>query len=1237
MNAEFQRVKAIFLSAMDVTRPAERAAFLAQACAGDAALRQRLEALLRTHDAAGSFLERPALAPASTEPSQAGQRGNGPLTLTASDTPPGAGSSQALDADGLAGLGPGNRLGPYQLLEQLGEGGMGVVYLAEQQEPVRRRVALKVIKPGMDSRQIIARFEAERQALALMDHPHIARVLDAGATEAGRPFFVMELVQGRPITTFCDEHRLSVRQRLELFVPVCQAVQHAHQKGIIHRDLKPSNILVAVHDGRPAPKVIDFGVGKATTTGLPEQTALTGLGTVVGTLEYMSPEQAELNVRDIDTRSDIYSLGVLLYELLTGSTPLERRRLREKALDEILRLIRAEEPPRPSLRLSASGERLATISAQRKAEPARLTRQVRGELDWIVMKCLEKDRGRRYETASALGRDVQRYLADEPVEAGPPSAGYKLRKLARKHRTFLTTAAAFVALLVAGTAVSLWQAVRATLAEGEATAARQAEARQAQQLAEAQREETRKQAERSQHVHEALTRATELRAQARAARGPAAAALTIRARAQVQRAAALLEDRPADADLSRQVRRLLAQLDQEDRDRQLLTALDAARLAQTATVAGESRFTTERAVPLFREALRAYGLPVGQGTPAAAAARIAGCPPEVRDALLTALDDWVILAQTPSLKLAEPHLSWLRAVLAAAEPEGWARQVRAAGDERDPARRRKALEELAAKADVGRLPPQKLLRLAQRLGAVGSTGPAVALLRRAQARHPGDFWLNHELGLALRDREPAEAVRYLTAAVALRPDSAGTHLNLGAALDEQGKLDEAAREFRRTLDLDPKYSLAHVNLGIVLVKQGKPAEAETALRQALALAPRLALAYGELAVALTGQGKKTEAIAACRQALDLDPNLARTHANLGNLLIGQGQLDEGERELRQAVAAEPSYALTHHNLANVQAMQGKTNQAVAEYRRAIALDPKLAKAHCGLSKVLRKQGKTAEALAAVRQALALDPKDSSAHVTLGLVLAHQDKLDEAIAAYHHALALDPKDALAHSNLGAALFQQGKVGEALAASRKALALDPTLAPAHNIVGAALVAQGQLDEGIAALRKALALDPKDARAHSNLGLALQRQGNAAEALTAHRRAIALDPTYAAAHVNLGALLLGQGKTDEAATAFRQAIALAPRDPQPQTLLGMTLGQQGKLDEAVAAFHKALAVDPRYPLAHLALGQALLGKGQPAEARASTQRCLELLPATHPLRAVAMAQLQQCERLLKPPEKK
>src|SRR5215213_2338320 len=428
MPADPQRARDLFLHAVGKVPPERWDTHIAEACGGDADLEQEVGRLLRVHREAGSFLDRPAVG----------------VGASGAFSPPPDGET----ATGLPREGAGTEIGPYRLLQQIGEGGMGTVFMAEQQHPVRRQVALKVIKAGMDTAQVVARFEAERQALAIMDHPNIAKVLDGGATPSGRPYFVMELVKGVPITEFCDRNHSTPRQRLGLFAQVCAAVQHAHQKGIIHRDIKPSNVLVTVHDTSPVVKVIDFGVAKALGQELTERTLFTGFAQLIGTPLYMSPEQAGESALDVDTRSDIYSLGVLLYELLTGTTPFDKERFRKAAHDEIRRIIREEDPPRPSTRLSESKERLPSISAQRHTEPAKLAKLVRGELDWIVMKALEKDRARRYETANGFASDVQRYLADEPVLACPPSAGYRLRKFVRRNKATAAVAALVLSFLV---------------------------------------------------------------------------------------------------------------------------------------------------------------------------------------------------------------------------------------------------------------------------------------------------------------------------------------------------------------------------------------------------------------------------------------------------------------------------------------------------------------------------------------------------------------------------------------------------------------------------------------------------------------------------------------------------------------------------------------------------------------------------------------------------------------------
>jgi serine/threonine protein kinase len=446
MSEPSNREEEIFEAALQL--PVEqRAAYLQEACAGDAALRARVEGLLKAQNEAGSFMEEPAA------------QGRKTIVLT-------------LPPDEK----PGDKIGHYKLLQQIGEGGCGIVYMAEQEEPVRRRVALKVIKLGMDTKSVIARFEAERQALAMMDHPNIAKVLDAGATDTGRSFFVMELVRGIKITDYCDQNKLSTDERLHLFIQVCNAIQHAHQKGIIHRDIKPSNILVTLHDGKPVPKVIDFGIAKATQGRLTDQTLFTAFEQFIGTPAYMSPEQAEMSGLDIDTRSDIYALGVLLYELLTSRTPFDPKELLQSGIDELRRTIREKEPAKPSTKLGTLlAADLTDVAQRRQSDAPKLVHLLRGDLDWIVMKSLEKDRTRRYETANGLAADIQRYLTNEPIVARPPSTLYRFQKMVRRNKAIFTAVGAGVAALVIGLILSLYLFVAERAALKRAIAAEQVE------------------------------------------------------------------------------------------------------------------------------------------------------------------------------------------------------------------------------------------------------------------------------------------------------------------------------------------------------------------------------------------------------------------------------------------------------------------------------------------------------------------------------------------------------------------------------------------------------------------------------------------------------------------------------------------------------------------------------------------------------------------------------------------
>jgi tetratricopeptide (TPR) repeat protein len=797
-------------------------------------------------------------------------------------------------------------------------------------------VAVKLIKPGMDTRQVLARFEAERQALALMDHPNIAKVFDAGTTEAGRPYFVMELVKGVPITRYCDERTLTPRERLELFVPVCQAVQHAHQKGVIHRDLKPSNVLVAQYDGRPVPKVIDFGVAKAVGQDLTGRTLFTEVGQVVGTLEYMSPEQAELNQLDVDTRSDVYSLGVLLYELLTGSTPLERRRLKAAAMAEVLRLIREEDPPRPSTRLSESKDALPAISAQRQTEPARLTRLVRGDLDWIAMKALEKDRTRRYETAAGLAHDVERYLSDEPVLACPPSAAYRVRKFVRRNRVAVFVAGLTAGLLAAGAAGTAVGLVRALAAERRAVVDRDDKeiARQEATAAAATATEARRHARRALNTltdevtEDLLGRQTQLTDQHREFLRKALAEHEAFAAAPGED----LEGRESRAEGAFRVARIRFRLgERKEAEAAYREARD--RFGQLA-----AEFPTR---PEFRRDQAAAGHDLG------VLLRDAGRNPEAERAFRDAL----VIQQTLAAEFpGEPEY---RRQLARAQVNlGILLSEAGRRPEAEPVYREAVAVWKGLAAEDPKNPDfaqglafvynnlATLLRATNRPeDAEAGYREALAIRRRLASEYPGRPEYRQHLALSLnnlgvllrRTERPVEAEKAYREALAvrkrlaaefpsrpdLRDDLAQSYGNLGNLLRLTGRREAAEAEYRYALairkqlvadfpdrpDFREQLALGHGNLGVLLSDTGRAADAEGEYREALTILERLATDFPALPA--------------------YQDDLAGTLGNLANLHNDRKEfaaalplIDRAVVHVRAAMAAEPKhpgYARTYWN------------------------------------------------------------------------------------------------------------------------------------------------------------------------------------------------------------------------------------------------------------------------------------------------------------------------------------
>jgi eukaryotic-like serine/threonine-protein kinase len=1153
MEPQPPSAKAVFDHALEIESVAERASYLDQACAADPPLRQKVEALLAAYQQAGSFLEA------------------GP-----------AGGAGTLDQPVTEPL--GTVIGPYKLLQQIGEGGMGTVFMAEQTNPVQRKVALKVIKAGLDSRQVIARFEAERQALAMMDHVNIARVFDGGTTEAGRPYFVMELVHGVPITKYCDDNRLTPRERLELFVPACQAIQHAHQKGIIHRDVKPSNVMVTLYDGKPVPKVIDFGVAKATEQKLTERTLFTQYGAMVGTLEYMSPEQAELSALGADTRSDIFSLGVLLYELLTGNTPLTHKRMKDAAYAEILRMIKEEEPPKPSTRLSDSGEALASISAQRHTEPAKLAKLMRGELDWIVMRALEKDRNRRYETANGFAADVKRYLNDEPVQACPPSAWYRLRKLVRRNKGPVLAASVVMLALVVGIIGTTGGLIRAMMAEADA-------ARNERQAKGAQKEAQENLEDALAAVDQLLTR--------------------------------LADDRLADVPQMEPIRRDLLQDALKFYQKFLARKSDDPLIRREAARFYQRIGTIYNTLGQDADANEAYLKAIAMKEELGAAS---SRDPGERSELVNTRIEYSWLVGNNSWKGDECVRQLRRAVevaesMVADFPDSpysrvswlWARNtLGAALIGRQPDEAEKILRENLRWAESD----WSLSQIHTNLGFLCSSTQRLPeavkhfrlnleMVEKIVAATPSAPRPQRELGHALchlagvlaADQQQAEAADYQRRAILIfdklgsdfpagpiyRHDLATAQVEHAALLKQLGQMAEAEKAYRRAADVFEKLAAdfptmpafrqsafdQRIHLSLLLVQGGRPLEAHEALGKATTMSAKLADDFAGRLVHKRG--------------------LVLIHVALARLLKAGGKTLEAQTAFDQAVAIQ-------------QALENDFADK-PEFRR------ELANAHLLAADMLREDGRAEEAerfyhLAEVhwRQLVAGAPDDVEGlrglalnYHNLGRLLDAQPRKRDAEEAFAHAvetwtkfLALSPADAFAREIKGHGhRHLTGYVGttpEEVEHCRAAIQLFGALHaefPDNTVYWSFL-----------------------ASTHQWLGRALGKGNKPQEAERAFRRAIELYEGLAAkipnspdiqgelslAYFDLGYQLAAGGRANAAEELFHQAVAsfskgieLNPKVWEAWNSRGEACAQLKEWDKAGADFAKSVELVAQQPLPH------------------------------------------------------
>ncbi|MHB8969955.1 MAG: tetratricopeptide repeat protein [Pirellulaceae bacterium] len=1074
----------IFNDALDRKTDEERSRYLDEACRDAPEKRARVEALLLADSDPQNLL-------AAISPGIAATIDFPPIEL------------------------PGTQIGPYKLLEQIGEGGMGIVYVASQKEPLRRKVALKIIKPGMDTREVVARFEAERQALALMDHPNIAKVFDAGATDAGRPYFAMELVQGTPITEYCDHAQLSTRERLELFVTLCHGVQHAHQKGVIHRDLKPSNLLVEVHDVRPVPKIIDFGIAKAVGQQLTEKTFHTAQSQMVGTPLYMSPEQAGQSNKDVDTRSDIYSLGVLLYELLTGSTPFEKDTLRTAGFDELRRIIREVEPPRPSARVSTlQAADLSTVCDRRNVEPHKLSQQLRGDLDWIVMKAMDKDRERRYTSATALATDVQRYLDDEPVQARPPSLLHHAAKWVRRHRPLVWSSAVVLALAaLAGGALFATNYRRTSLLKrdaGEHLAAAIAFLGSGNYTA-----ADRELADARGHL-EAASYGT----------GPLADTVT---------------------DLTVTIAAKTQSIGDFEQFQELRHRIHSEMYALDRTILDQAQAHCRTALDLFG---------------------VFAAEPWESQADFEILDT----ARQSLLDEGAVELLFVWARLEMGKSEALSAAERNAGY-------RRAIEALGKIEKSHPSITAVALWMADCWEAVGDHAAAAEARVRAESLQPAsaaDYYLLGEYHAQHGQQDQALASYWQ--ALTQQPDHYLSLLAAGVALGELRKYESAETMLTGAIAMYPQITLGYVKRGASRLGQGKILLAQADFQEAVKLDPELAAALIRRAGDYWVNLELDKALADLDEAIRLDPKSTWAYTQRSLAYFTQGDMDKAIADSNAAIQLDAKYSVAYARRAAAYWGKDELDNALADSNEAIRLDPTFSGGYFQRGVVYGTKGELDKALADLNEAMRLDPNAASGVLaSRAYVYQCRGEYDKALADCDEAIRLSPKNFWAYFVRAAVHEARGDVEKALAECSQAIGLNRDIPWGYATRGRILQAQGDLDKALADYSEAIRLAPKAAGAYVERGGAYVAKGDSDKALADCNEVIRLDPKNGNPYAQRGCVYLDMRKFEKAAAEFDRAAELGPIGYHYYKRRAAAHFELRHYDKALESIAKAVELNP------------------------------------------------------------